>query len=137
MLGAVGIGKAILGFVQGVPAFAGLLKKAAKTGRIEPTEALEALTNFSPGFRRCANTATDVVARGGNISDVARALGDMGEIEVLGQRINPATLSRDLRTTGGYGNVIADVLDGLFAQNPRDIINFGEQAAQVKNWTNY
>lgn len=126
--------KKIFSLLSALPAFTNLFKKAAQTGKVDPIEALDALSSLSPSTKKCADVAINTVHRGGNISDVASALENVGEVTAFGQTVNTRTFIPDLRKAGGICTVMANMLDGMKNQDPRDIVDFGEKASDIKNW---
>jgi len=133
MLGTL---KTIWSFIAGVPAFVNVFKNASNTGKIDPHEALNALVTFSPAFKKTADTASQTINSGGGIADVIRNIKNSGNtIEIMGQKINPRTLSFELRKGGGMGAVMADVLDSLDRMSEQEIVEFGEQARDINNWS--
>ena len=126
--------KKLWAFISGVPALAAVATKMFSTGKIEPVEALNALTAFSPDFKKVADVTNRTTSQGGGVADVIKNCKDMGEITILGQKINPATLSHDLRKGGGMGTFLADVIDGLQNMSTEEIEQFGEQASNLNSW---
>lgn len=128
--------KKIFSVLSAMPAFTNLFKKASQTGRIDPVETLNALSSLSPSTKKCADVAMNTVQRGGDVSDVAQALTNMGEIEVMGQRVNTKTLTQDLRKYGGtIGGILANWLDNVPNQSEKDIVDFGNTASDLNNWS--
>lgn len=126
--------KKIFAVLSNFPAFASLFKKAAQTGKVDPVEALGALSSISPSTRKCADVALNTVQRGGSIPDVARALTNVGEIEVMGKKVDTRTLTQDLKKTGGACSVLANVLEKMQNQAPKDIVDFGNAASDLSHW---
>lgn len=126
--------KKIFSVLSNMPAFANLFKKAMKTGKVDPIETLNALSSISPSTKKVADVAMNAAQRGGSISEVAQSLSNIGEIEVMGQKINTKTLTQDLRKTGGFCSVLANVLEKMQNQSPEEIVEFGTAATDIKNW---
>lgn len=126
--------KKIFSVLSNMPAFSNLFKKAMKTGKVDPIETLNALSSISPSTKKVADVAMNTAQRGGSISDVAQSLSNIGEIEVMGQKINTKTLTQDLRKTGGFCSVLANVLEKMQGQTPQEIVDFGNAATDIKNW---
>lgn len=126
--------KKIFSVLSNFPAFSSLFKKAAQTGKVDPIEALSALSSISPSTKKCADVALNTVQRGGGIPDVARALTNVGEIEVMGKKMDTRTLTQDLKKTGGACSVLANVLEKMQGQAPADIVDFGTSAGDLRNW---
>lgn len=126
--------KKIFSFLSAIPAFTNLFKKAAQTGKVDPVETLSALSSISPSTQKCADTAARTVQNGGNIQDVLNNLKNVGEVEVMGQKINTRTLTQDLRKSGGICAMLANLLDGMGKQTPAEIIKFGEAASDLRNY---
>jgi|GEM_PF-1740784 len=126
--------KKIWNFLSMLPAFTNLFKKASTTGKINPVEALDALSTISPGTKKVADTAINEVKQGANIPDIAKSLENIGEIEVFGQKVNTQTMVNDLRRIGGICSIFANILDGMKKQTPQEIVEFGESASNLSNW---
>lgn len=126
--------KKIFSVLNALPAFTKLFSKAATTGKIDPIETLEALSGFSPSTKKVADTAMNVVNRGGSVSDVAAALSNVGTIDVMGQKLNTKTMTRDLKNAGGVCSILANVLDKMQNQSPEEIVEFGKAASDISNW---
>lgn len=126
--------KKVFSVLSVMPVFTNLFKKAATTGKIDPIETLNALSSLSPSTKKCADVAMNTVQRGGNIADVTQALTNMGEIEVMGQKLNTRTLVQDLKKTGGFCSILANMLEKMPNEKPEDIVNFGNAATDIKNW---
>lgn len=126
--------KKIFSFLSSFPAFTSLFKKAAKTGKVDPVEALGVLSSISPSTKKISDVAMNAVQQGGGISDVAKAISNVGEIEVMGQKLNTKTLTQDLKKTGGFCSMLANVLEKMQNQSPEDIVEFGNAASDISNW---
>jgi len=126
--------KKILNFLSMLPAFTNLFKKASQTGKIDPVDTLEALSNISPSTKKIADTAMTTINRGGNISDVANALTNIGEVEVAGQKINTKTMIGDLEKAGGICSFIANLLKKIPNQSVSETVNLGTAMTNVENW---
>ena len=126
--------KKLFSVLTALPAFSSLFSKAAKTGRIDPLDALNALSTISSDTKKITDTAMNVATRGGTVSDVAKAVENAGPIEVFGQTIDPKNLTSELRRTGGFCTILANLLDGMKNQTPQEIVEFGEHAQNVSNW---
>lgn len=126
--------KKIFSFLSNLPVFTDLFKKAAKTGKIDPMEALNALSSISPSTKKCADVAMNTVSRGGGISDVAQALTNIGEVEVMGQKLNTKTMTQDLKKAGGVCSIAANMLEKMQNQSPSEVVDFGNAATNIKNW---
>lgn len=129
--------KKIFGILSNFPAFANLFKSAAQTGRIDPAEMLNALASISPGTKKVADAAITTAQRGGGVPDVARALTNIGEIEVMGQKMDTRTMIQDLKKTGGACSVLANMLEKMQDQPAEDIVNFGKAASNLRNWQDF
>jgi len=127
--------KKIFAILSNLPAFANLFKKASETGKIDPVDALDALTTISPSTKKCADVAVQTAQQGGGIPDIARALTNVGEVEVMGQKLNTRTLIPDLKRVGGVCSALAGMLEKMPGQSPDEIANFGRQASDLSNWT--
>lgn len=126
--------KKILNFLSALPAFTGLFQKASKTGRVDPIEALEALSTISPGTKKVTDVAMNAAVSGANVQDVAKAITDIGEIEIAGQKVNTRTLTQDLKKAGGICAGLAGMLEKMQHQSPKEIVDFGEAASKTSNW---
>ena len=126
--------KKIFGFLSVLPAFSSLFRKAAQTGRIDPIETLSALSSFSPSTQKITDVAMNAAQHGGRISDVATAISDIGEVEVMGQKLNMKTLTNDLRRAGGICSMLGGIIDKMQGQSPQEIVDFGNAASNVSNW---
>lgn len=124
----------IFSVLSALPAFSSLFKKAAQTGKVDPMECLNALTSISPSTKKVADTAINTVQRGGNIEDAARAVTNIGEVELFGQKVNTQTLIPDLKKAGGVCSTLANMLEKMPTQSPQDIVDFGNAASSIKNW---
>lgn len=129
--------KKIFSILSAMPAFTSLFKSAAKTGKIDPVETLNALSSISPGTKKCTDTAINTMQKGGNIPDVMNALYNSDEFEVLGQKINPKTMITDLEKAGGICNVFANILKKMPHQSTDEIVNFGNAASNTSNWSDF
>jgi len=126
--------KKIFSFLSALPAFSALFTKAATTGKIDPAEALQALTSISPSTKQLSDVAMNSVRNGGNIGDVAREIQDFGEVDVFGKKVDTRTMKEDLRKAGGACSILANILDNIPTQSAADIVDFGNQASDVNNW---
>jgi len=126
--------KKIFKILSVIPAFTSLFKKASITGRVDPIEALDALSSISPSTKKVADTAMHTVNQGGSIQDVANAVSQVGEIEVFGQKVNTKTMIQDLNNAGGVCAGIASILENMKDKSPDEIVNFGKAATDVSNW---
>lgn len=126
--------KKIFSILGNLPAFTNLFKKAIQTGKIDPMETLGALSSISPSTKKCADVALNTVNNGGSISDVAQALTNVGEVTVMGQTLNTKTLVQDLKKTGGFCSVLANILEDIQNKSPKEIVNLGNAASDIKNW---
>lgn len=126
--------KKIFAVLSNFPVFTNLFKKAAQTGKIDPAETLSALSSISPSTKKVAETAITTAQRGGNIEDVANALTNVGEIEVMGKKLNTKTMVQDLKKTGGFCSVLANMLEKMQHQTPDEIVKFGKEASDIRNW---
>lgn len=127
--------KKIFAILSNFSAFSNLFKKAASTGKLEPTEVLSALSSLSPDTKKISDTAMNIAQRGGNISDVAEVIENVGKVNVLGSEIDTRTMITDLRKAGGICGMLANILDGMKKQTPQQIVEFGEQATKLDNWS--
>jgi len=126
--------KKIFSFLSALPAFSALFKKAATTGKVDPAEALNALTSISPSTKQLSDVAMNAVRNGGDIQDVAREIQNFGEVELFGTKLDTRTMKNDLRKAGGACSVLANILDKLPTQSPSDIADFGNHASVIDNW---
>lgn len=127
--------KKIFGILSALPAFTNLFKNAAQTGKVDPMEALNALTSISPSTKKCADIAMNTISRGGSIPDAMKNLVNTGEVEAFGQKVNTKTLTQDLRKYGGtVGGILANWLDSVPNQSEKEIVNFGNSASDLSNW---
>lgn len=127
--------KKIFSILNTVPAFNSLFKQAITTGKIDPVATVDVLSNISPSTKKCADTAKNTIAQGGNIPDAMRNLINIGEVEVMGQKVNTKTLTKDLREHGGtVGGILANWLENAPNQSEKEIINFGNSASDLNNW---
>ena len=126
--------KKIFATLSAFPAVTKLFSSAAKTGKIDPAETLEALSTISPSTKKISDTAMNTIQRGGGISDVASALQNVGEVEVMGQKINTQTMIQDLKRTGGICGMLANMLEKIPNQPVQDTVNLANMASDVKNW---
>lgn len=129
--------KKIFAFLSAMPAFTNLFKKASETGRVDPLEALNALSNISPGTKKVTEVAMNTAQQGGNVADVARALSNVGSIEVMGQKIDPKMLTQDLKKAGGICSIMANILEKMQSQSPEEIVEFGNAASNINNWKDF
>jgi len=128
--------KKLLAFITGVPALAGVVKKMFSTGRIDPVETLNALSNFSPDFKKISELTEQTAKNGGGVAEVVSGLQNMGTLNLAGQTINTGTLSQDLRKhdKNGMGKIFADIIDGLSKMSKEEIQEFGDKAKDLANW---
>ena len=126
--------KKILGILMVLPAFTKLFQRASQTGKIDPQEALSALSSISPGTKKCADVALNAVNNGGNVVDVASALQNVGEVELLGTKVNTKTMVQDLEKAGGACSILANMLKKIPNQPVQDTVNMGEVFSDVSNW---
>lgn len=126
--------KKILSFLMERPAFANLFKKSLQTGRVDPIDMFSACTTLSPSIKKCADVAINTVQRGGNMSDVAREVLNVGEVGFDGHTANTKTIIQDLKNTGGPCPFLANILEKMQNQKPQDIADFGEKAGNISNW---
>ena len=126
--------KKIFEFLSALPAFTNLFSKAVQTGKVDPIEALTALSSVSPGTKKVSDTAMTKVISGGGVSEASKEIEKLGEIEVLGEKINTRTVISDLRRFGGICSIFANILESMKNQNAEDIVKFGESASEVSNW---
>lgn len=129
--------KKIFSILSTLPAFTNLFKKAAQTGKIDPLETLNALSTISPSTQKVANVAMNTAHQGGNVPDVMQALTNVGEVELMGQKVNTRTMIQDLKKTGGFCSVLANMLEKMQGQSPEEIVAFGKEASNVKNWQDF
>jgi len=126
--------KKIFAFLAALPAFSGLFKKAATSGKLEPVEVLNALSSISPDTKKITTSALDIANKGGNVQDVANAIKNIGEIEVLGQKVDTRTITQDLRKSGGFLAALANIIDKMQNQSPQEIVDLGSAASDLNNW---
>jgi len=126
--------KKIWAVLSALPAFTALFNKAKQTGKLNPIDTLDALSSLSPSTRKVSDVALNAIQNGGGVPEVARAIENIGEIEVLGQRLNTRTITEDLRKAGGICSSIANMLDKMKTQTPQEIVDFGNAATNVSNW---
>lgn len=126
--------KKIFSVLSALPVFTSLFKKASQTGKVDPIEALDALSSISPSTKKVADVAMNTVNQGGGIPDVAQAITNIGEVEVLGQKVNTRTMVQDLKKTGGFCSVLASMLEKMQTQKPEEVVEFGRHATEIKNW---
>lgn len=126
--------KKIFAILSNLPAFTSLFQKATQTGKIDPMETLNVLSSISPGTKKITDTAINTAQQSGNISDVAKAITNVGEIDVFGQKVNTRTMTQDLKKAGGICSVLANMLESMQKQSPQEIVDFGEKASDVRNW---
>lgn len=129
--------KKIFSILSTLPAFTNLFKKAAQTGKIDPLETLNALSTISPSTKKVADTAMSTAQQGGNVPAVMQALTNVGEVELMGQKVNTRTMIQDLKKTGGFCSVLANMLEKMQGQSPEEIVAFGKEASNVKNWQDF
>lgn len=129
--------KKIFGILNAMPAFTNLFKKAATTGKVDPIETLSALSSISADTKKCADVAMSTAQNGGSIADIAKAMTNIGKINVLGQELDTRTLPHDLKKAGGICSVLANMLEKMQEQSPEEIIAFGNAASNVKNWQDF
>jgi len=129
--------KKIFSVLNALPNFTQLFKKASQTGTIDPAETLEVLSSISPSTKKCADMAMQTVQRGGNIQDVAANLANIGEIEIIGQKINTRTMTSDLKKAGGICSLLGNMLEKMQSQSPEEIVEFGKHASRVNNWADF
>lgn len=129
--------KKLFSFFSALPAFSSLLKKATQTGKIDPVETLDALSSVSPSTKKISDTAMNTVKNGGNIKDVAQSLTQMGEVEVMGQKVNTQTLTTDLKKAGGICSMLGNILEKMVNQSPEEVVNFGNAATNTANWKDF
>lgn len=129
--------KKIFSILSTLPAFTNLFKKAAQTGKIDPLETLNALSTISPSTKKVADTAMSTAQQGGNVPAVMQALTNVGEVELMGQKVNTKTMIQDLKKTGGFCSVLANMLEKMQGQSPEEIVAFGKEASNVKNWQDF
>ena len=128
--------KKIFTFLANLPAFTRLFQKASQTGRIEPVEALGALASISPSTKQIADMGVKTAQNGGAVQDVARQVANMGEVEIMGQKINTRTMTTQLKQAGGICAILGNMLEKMQAQSPQEIVEFGEAASRIDNWKN-
>lgn len=139
--------KKIFSILMNFPAIGNLFKSATTTGRIDPFEAVGALSTISPSAKQCVDTTINTVNRGGNVSDAASAVMNLGEIDVSsisgnkGQTINTKTVTKDLKNIGEpdsvlrkFGTGLANLLESLPNQAPENIVELGNAATDINNW---
>lgn len=131
MLGMI---KKLFAILSALPAFSNLFKKATVTGKIDPVEALNALSSLSPSTKKCADVALNTVNNGGGIPEVAKALTDVGEVEVMGQKLNTRTLTQDLKKAGGICSTLGNMIEKMQTQSHKDIVDLGNAATEISNW---
>jgi len=125
--------KKIFAVLSNFPKFSALFANAAKTGKIEPKDALNALSSLSPDTEKIANTGLNIAANGGTVSDVANAIERIGEVEILGKKVDTSNLIPELRKSGSICNVLANILEKMKNQTPQEIIEFGNAASDINN----
>lgn len=139
--------KKIFGILSTLPAFTSLFQKAAQTGKLDPVEALNALSSISPSASKCAESAITTIEKGGNVKQALQNATNYGEIDVgiitgnKGQTVNTRTITRDLRNVGEpdsfsrkFGVGLANLIEELPTQDPQETVNFGKAAMDVHNW---
>jgi hypothetical protein len=62
-----------------------------------------------------------------------RAIQNVGEIEVLGEKVNTKTLITDLKRAGGLCGTIGNMLE-RFSENQDEVVEFGNAASEISNW---
>lgn len=129
--------KKIFAALSAFPMISNLLKKSAQTGRIDPQEALSALSSISSDTKKCADVAIQTANNGGSIPDVAKALSNIGELEVMGKKINTHTMIDDLKRTGGICEMLGKMLEKMQTQSPEEINEFGKHATNLDNWADF
>ena len=128
--------KTIMGIAQAIPAFSGIISKTLQRGKIDRQDVLQTLTAFSPDFKKCADEAISTVERGGTLQDAISKVYNYGEFTLpIGNiKINPRTMSQELKQKGLPGLIIGNVMDWLFKQDEKDIVAWGEEASDLRNW---
>ena len=124
----------IMNFLRALPAFSGVIDKALKTGKIDAIDTLGALTTISPSTKKITDVAMQTAQNGGNIADVAREISNLGEVEVMGQKLNMQTLTRDLKQAGGICSMLGGIIEKMPTQSAQEVASFGDKASYVSNW---
>jgi len=123
----------IFNFLSAIPSFTKIFTNAKATGVIDPVAALDCLSSVSPGTKKCSDAAMNAVQRGGNFQDAVLAIKNVGEIDVLGQKIDTRNIVPQLKNAGGVCSVLANMLE-KFEKSPDDVLEFGNAATQTSNW---
>ena len=126
--------KKIFAFLNAIPAFTSLFRSASTTGKIDPVETIHALSSISPGTKKIADTAMNVTQQGGGIQEVAQAIKNVGDVEIMGTTVNTKTLTQDLKRAGGICAALGNMLDKLQNQSPQEVVEFGTAATDVNSW---
>lgn len=126
--------KKILGLLMGNPAFANLFKKSIQTGRVDPFDAVSAISTLSPSANKCVNNAINTVQNGGNVADVAKEAFNMGEIEIFGHKANTKEMIGAFEKAGKGWGILANILKSIPNQPEEKTVEFGNIITDMNNW---
>lgn len=119
------------------PAIGDLLKRSMQTGKIDPIDAIGALSSI-PGTKKVADTAFNAANRRDSLKDVATSMFNLGEIEIDidGEKrvVDTRNMKKNLKEAGGFYSLLGNILDTIPTQSVEDAANFGKAVTDVKNW---
>ena len=130
--------KTFMSVLMKFPAIGGLLQKAVMGGgKIDPKEAINALSSISSDTSKCFNAA----ANSSNRQEAVKNMMNIGEVEINNKKVNTKTVISDLRNVGEPNSIqrkigvgLANILEQLPNKSDREVNEFGAVVSDTNNW---